>query len=200
MNIVFDLGGVILHWNPPQVMAKYFSDPNEHELVKNKILRHEDWAELDRGTLPLEEAITRAVARTGLPEKNVTQFLKDFPKALTPKSDVLSIAQKIYDSQQHDLYVLSNMHLHAMHYIEQVYDFWYLFKGIVFSSPLKLIKPEPEIYSYLLNKYNLSTKDSIFIDDREENTIAAERLGFETIHFQDSEQCAKELKTRLSFS
>lgn len=197
MNIVFDLGGVILHWNPKAVRAKYFSQENDQEIVKKSIFGHPDWRELDRGTLPLKEAISRAVARTGLEEKSIAWFLNNFSAELTPNPDALRIVQKIYDSQQHKLYVLSNMHLSAVDYIEREYNFWHLFEGVVFSSRLKMIKPEPGIYNYLLNKYNLKAEESIFIDDQEENTVAAEELGFRTIHFQNAGQCEAELKGKL---
>lgn len=197
MNIVFDLGGVLLRWNPKAVIAKYFFDQNEQDIVEKKIFGHHDWLELDRGTLPLEEAISRAVARTELEEKSIARFLNFFSVELSPEPDVLSIVQKLYDSQQHKLYVLSNMHLSAVDYIEREYNFWYFFEGIVFSSRLRMIKPDPEIYHHLLKKYDLRAEDSIFIDDREENIVTAEELGFKTIRFQDASQCEVELKAKL---
>ncbi len=197
MNIVFDLGGVLLNWNPKEVGDKYFSQQNDQEIVRKYIFGHPDWLELDRGTLQLEEAISRAVARTGLEEKSVTNFLTNFPSELTPNPDVLNIARKLYDAQQHKLYVLSNMHLHSVDYIMQEYNFWHLFEGIVFSAPLKMIKPEPQIYKHLLDEYNLTARGSIFIDDQLENIIAAKKLGLQTIHFRNASQCEAELKTKL---
>jgi putative hydrolase of the HAD superfamily len=82
LNIVFDLGGVVVTWEPEVVIAKVFTDPMVQARVRTQIIGHADWLALDRGTLPRQEAIVRAAKRTGLSEAHVTEFLRQVPSAL----------------------------------------------------------------------------------------------------------------------
>src|ERR1051325_684581 len=65
LNIVFDLGGVVVAWRPDEIVARAFADPATQQLVRREIIGHPDWLELDRGTLSWDTAITRGAERTG---------------------------------------------------------------------------------------------------------------------------------------
>ncbi len=67
MNIVFDLGGVVVNWQPDLIIRSVFGDTSTQDLVRKKIIEHADWIELDRGSIALQQAIERGAARTGLP-------------------------------------------------------------------------------------------------------------------------------------
>ena len=73
MNLVFDLGGVVVRWDPDAIIAGVFSDPSSRSRVKADVLSHADWLELDRGTLALEDAIRRAAQRTGIAPAEIAQ-------------------------------------------------------------------------------------------------------------------------------
>src|SRR5438067_1489956 len=75
MNIVFDLGGVVIEWKPAAIIARAFSDPTDRDIVRREIFEHPDWLALDRGTLSHEAAIERAVGRTTLPEAAVRALM-----------------------------------------------------------------------------------------------------------------------------
>lgn len=79
-------------------------------------------------------------------------------------------------------------------YLNQQYDFWNKFKGIVVSGDIKLIKPDPKIYTYTLDKFKLAPKETIFIDDMLENITAARKIGIFGIHFTDLATCKNILK------
>ena len=68
-NIIFDLGGVVLEWNPEAIVAEVFDGPNDRIVALSQIIGHSDWLELDRGTLELERAIRNATERTGRPRR-----------------------------------------------------------------------------------------------------------------------------------
>jgi putative hydrolase of the HAD superfamily len=68
-----------------------------------------------------------------------------------------------------------------------------LFNGIVASGEIGLVKPQPEIFEYLLNRYGLVAADTVFIDDHAANIVAARALGLHAILFQTAQQCATEL-------
>src|SRR5919112_3025144 len=84
LNIVFDLGGVVVTWEPEQIIAKRYTDPTLRASVRDQIMAHADWLELDRGTLPQTEAISRAAQRTKLSEAEVEQFLRHVAAELIP--------------------------------------------------------------------------------------------------------------------
>ena len=79
-------------------------------------------------------------------------------------------------------------------YLSEQYNFWDKFKGIVVSADIKLIKPDPKIYNYTLNKFNLIPKETVFIDDMLENITAAKNIGIYGIHFTDLAVCKNELQ------
>jgi putative hydrolase of the HAD superfamily len=86
------------------------------------------------------------------------------------------------------------MHLASIKYIERVYSFLDLFDGIVISSRIHKLKPDEEIFEYLLNRYGLVAEETIFIDDTDVNLIGAAKLGIQPIRFENPDQCERELK------
>ena len=86
------------------------------------------------------------------------------------------------------------MHVASIEHIERIYSFWDVFDGGVISCHLHLIKPEPAIYTYLLETYRLDRDETLFIDDTEINLTAAAQLGIQTIHFEHPAQCEAQLK------
>ena len=82
LNIMFDLGGVVVTWEPEVLIAHVFADPAVQALVRTEIFGHADWLALDRVTLLRQDAIGRAVQRTGLSEADVAALLQQVPPAL----------------------------------------------------------------------------------------------------------------------
>lgn len=193
MNIVFDLGGVIVTWEPEAIVAKAFTDPDVRSKVLREIVRHPDWIELDRGTLSREDAIERGARRTGLPEGRVEYFMRQVPPALTPISGTVDLLYRL-KSKGHTLFCMSNMHFPTIEYLEKTLTIWGLFKGTAISCRLHSCKPEPAIYTYLLETYGLEERDTVFIDDMEENLITASRVGMATIKFENPAQCEMDLQ------
>ena len=74
------------------------------------------------------------------------------------------------------------------HFINNSYKFPILkeFDGIVYSAPIKMVKPNDDIYKHILNKFNLVASECLFIDDTKTNLTAAARFGIHTFHFNDN--------------
>jgi putative hydrolase of the HAD superfamily len=192
MNIVFDLGGVVFDWRPDKIIHRVFTDPMTRKLVKAQIFEHVDWVELDRGTITFDQAVVRGASRTGLPAKSIEKLLNEVPPSLTPIQGTIDLIRSIRDSDNR-FFVLSNMHIASISHLEEQYDIWEMFDGIVISSRIERVKPEPGIYEYLLNTYKLEPAETVFIDDMRENLEAASLQGIQTIHFVDSVQCRQAL-------
>jgi putative hydrolase of the HAD superfamily len=193
LNIIFDLGGVIVTWQPEAIIAKVFSDPVDQATVRTEIVEHADWLALDRGTLSGQDAIARAVKRTGLSEPDVANFLHRVPLELAAIPGTVDLLYRLR-ARGHALFCLSNMHLPFIEHLEKAYSFWEVFTGTAISCRLHLLKPEPAIYAHLLNTYSLTAAETIFIDDMDVNLTAASQLGLQTIKFDGPEQCEKRLR------
>ena len=193
MNVVFDLGGVVVRWQPDALIAACFEDAGMRARVRREIIDHADWLALDRGTLPLSEAVARAARRTGLSEQAVAGFLDRVPPALTPVPQTVSLMRRVR-AHGHRLYCLSNMQHASIEYLEREHDYWDVFHGCVISSRIKLIKPEPAIYAYLLESFTLRGDETVFIDDTAINLPPAQAFGIRTIRFEDAAQCEGALR------
>ena len=193
MNVVFDLGGVVFTWQPNQIINSVFEDRESREKVMSEIFAHPDWVELDRGTLDSGEAIERGYMRTGLSRSKLGELMRQIPRSLTPIMDTVGIVNSVKRSGN-KVFALSNMHSASIERLEREYSFWDLFDGMVISCRIHLVKPEAEIYEYLLNKYGMIADETIFIDDTDINLNAASKFGIRPIKFEDPLQCESELK------
>ena len=193
MNIVFDLGGVVVTWEPEVIIAKVFADPSLRALVRKEIFGHADWIALDRGTLPLQEAVARGTQRTGMPETEVARLLSQVPVSLVPIPETVDLLYRL-KALGHTLFCLSNMHVASIEHLEKTQTFWEVFTGAVISCRLQLCKPEPAIYAHLLKAHGLEGTDTVFIDDMQVNLSAAARFGIRTIRFESAAQCRRQLQ------
>ena len=193
MNVVFDLGGVVIAWRPEEIVAQAFDDPNTRTLVEREIIGHPDWLELDRGSLTVDAVVDRAAARTGMPEAVVREFIEGVPAALVADPETVALIRRLH-RVGHRLFCLSNMPTLSMEHLERAYDFWELFTGAVISSRVGHCKPEPAIYQHLLATHQLKPSQTVFIDDVEANVVAAAAFGIRTIRFESVAQCEAELR------
>jgi len=192
MNIVFDLGGVVFNWQPDAIIRRVFQDSETQNLVRAQIFDHVDWVELDRGTITFDQAVVRGASRTGLPLESIEKLLNEVPPSLTPIQGTIDLIRSIRGSENR-FFVLSNMHTASINYLEKNHTIWDMFEGIVISSRIQKVKPEVEIYEYLLKAYELNPAETVFIDDMSENLAAASSIGIQTIKFVDSSQCRQAL-------
>ncbi|MGB5332971.1 MAG: HAD family phosphatase [Woeseiaceae bacterium] len=192
MNVVFDLGGVVFDWQPDALVRRVFDDPEAQALVRKEIIDNPDWIELDRGILTLGQAIVRGASRTGLPDAAVARLFDAVPASLTPIEATIDLVRAL-NAAGHPLFVLSNMQLASADFLEKTHDIWDLFDGVVFSSRIQMVKPEPAIYKHLLTEYRLDPGETVFIDDICENLDAASGFGIRTIQFVDPVQCRADL-------
>ena len=193
MNIIFDLGGVVITWDPDDFVSNVFDDKDTRKIARKHILDHNDWIELDRGVLSKNEAIKRGTERSGLPESEVKRLFDAVPSYLIPVNESIRLIHEL-KSSRNKLFVLSNLHLASIAHLEQEYSFLELFDGKVISCRINKVKPESEIYEHLLEKYKLEMYNTIFIDDVDLNVNAAAALGIKTIHFKNIKQCRQELQ------
>jgi putative hydrolase of the HAD superfamily len=195
-NVIFDLGGVVLEWNPDAILEGYYTDPRERAAMKTALFKHPDWLQMDRGTLTESETLARLQRRTGRPVAELSGLFDAVRGSLRPKADTLALLKSLA-RRDVPLYCLSNMPASTFAYLREQHAFWNVFKGIVISGEIKMAKPEREIFEYLLRRYALAAADTVFVDDHAPNIEAAEKVGLHTVWFRDAAQCALELEHLL---
>jgi HAD superfamily hydrolase (TIGR01509 family) len=193
MNVIFDIGGVILDWQPGRLLERYYPDAVERERMRLLIFRHADWLELDRGALSEAEMLARIATRAGRPTPELATLFDAIRDSLVPKPDTVELLQSLSDRGV-SMYCLSNMPAGIYHQLRARHDFWRHFQGVVVSGLVGMVKPDPAIYEYLLSRHGLRAADTIFIDDLPANVMAAQAVGLQGLHFESASQVAKALR------
>jgi putative hydrolase of the HAD superfamily len=193
MDIVFDLGGVVIEWDPVRFVATQYDDASLGVRVLEHLVYHPDWLELDRGTLSVPEAIERAAARSGLAPEVLGRFFAALPDLLVPIPASVELTRRLKRAG-HRLFILSNMASATINHLEASYPIWDVFEGAVISSRVHLVKPEPAIYEHLIRTFGLGARATLFIDDLERNLVAARAVGLRTLRFASAAECSEDLR------
>ena len=198
MNFIFDIGNVLIDFKPEPFLRELFSEPKLEEKINETIFKSAEWLDMDRGILTHRNASEIFCLREPNYSLEITRTMQRLTDMLTPMQDTIDLLPKIKECG-HNLYYLSNYHNELRNYIMEKYQFFSLFNGGVFSCDIQAIKPEPEIYQYLLQEYKLSPEDCVFFDDMIANVEAAKKEGICGVLFTDAECVSKSInheKTR----
>ena len=195
-NIIFDFGGVLVTWRPQEIIDSFYSDPALREAVRVHAFQHEDWLEMDRGTLDEATVVQRFAARMGRPEAELRALFDHLRASLVPIAPTVALLQELR-GRGYKLYGLSNMSESIFAYLGGRHSFFELFDDIVVSAAVRLLKPEPGIYEHLRERYALDFAESVYLDDMPANVEAARRLGLPAIRFETTEQARRELSAYL---
>ena len=179
-NIVFDFGNVIGRFSGRGLLRDFCSDEKDIDFLLPILF--DRWAEVDKGTFEYED-YSRYVLNQ-IPERlipSVKRFLKEWPSHLEPMEDTHQFIRELKD-RGIPIYLLSNAPDYFAEWAKG-YEIISYFDGVVFSGPLKMAKPEPEIYRYLFDTFSLKPEECFFLDDKEENILAGQALGMDGIIF-----------------
>jgi 2-haloacid dehalogenase len=191
--IVFDFGNVLVEWNPRIIYKRYF--PNDPEGME-RFFQEVDFmgwnAHQDKGRT-FKEGVA-AIAAQFPHYAHLFQAYHDHWKDSIGEAmwDTIEIARQL-KQKGYPLYGLSNWSAETFPYARQKFDFFDLFDDFVISGYVGYVKPEPEIYSILLEKIQRPAHECLFIDDSLPNIHQANTMGFKTIHFKSPEQLKAEL-------
>lgn len=194
-NIIFDLGRVLLSWEPYKYMLENFPKDVADEL-NEKIFESEDWWLMDKGIFSEEQLWQKKLRELPHLSEYILHMRDKVPNLLTPIEENVRLIPKL-KQKSFKLYILSNFSEKNFELVYSKYDFFKLFDGMVISSHVKLAKPQKEIYLELIRRYSLKPEESIFVDDKLENVSAARSLGFKTVHLENHVSLAEELQRVL---
>lgn len=171
-NIIFDLGNVILNDKPSIVLNKIKINSEERKLIENEFFSN--WNELDLGNITLEEHLQKCNISIVLKE-NLKEILTRYYKYRDFNIEVIELMNKLKNNG-YQIYVLSNNNKQAYEYLLKLPMFQCV-DGWIVSCNYHIMKPDSRLYEILLDKYNLISKESFFIDDKKENVERAKMLG-----------------------
>lgn len=191
-NIIFDLGNVMIDFSPKEYVESKIAQEKVEEIYKC-IFQSEEWPMLDRGTINEENARRNIISRNIENEDLINAVFDNWYDILIPIENSVDILKKLKENG-YKVYYLSNFHCAAFEYMDEKYDLFKLFDGGVFSFKEKLLKPEREIYDKIIQEYNLTSSETIFIDDTEVNVKAARKLGLKGIVLDDPKNLLAELQ------
>lgn len=191
--IIFDLGGVLIDWNPSYVFDQMFDDEEKKTHFFENICTP-DWNEKQDAGRPLKEATEELVTQYPEWKNYIEAYYERWEEMLGgPIGDTVEIFRQIKDSGKYQLYALTNWSAELFPIALERYDFLHWFDGRVVSGEEKMRKPFPAFYQLIIDRFQLEPGATLFIDDNLRNVKAAEKIGLRTIAFQSSSQLKQEL-------
>jgi 2-haloacid dehalogenase len=184
--VVFDLGGVLIEWDPRNLYRKLIDDADEMEDFLATVC-HSAWNLRQDAGWPVAEAAAEAKARHPDKAALIDAYYARWPEMLNGAIDgAVAILAELKD-QGTPLYALTNWSAETFPHARSRFGFLDWFRAIVVSGDIGLIKPDAEIYEFLLASHDLTAAETVFIDDKAENVEAARALGFHGIRFTEPE-------------
>ncbi|WP_407047886.1 HAD family hydrolase [Methyloraptor flagellatus] len=193
--VVFDLGNVLIRWDPRFLYRKLFADEAEMERFLAEVCHH-DWNwQQDRGRT-WAEAIAEAIGRHPRYEAEIRAYRDRWDEMIPGLIDGTVALLEELDARGVPLYALTNWSAETFVLAREKFGFLGRFRDIVVSGDEKLAKPEPEIYQVLIDRIGAAPERLFFIDDRPDNIEAAHRLGIAGHLFVDPERLRADLVAR----
>ena len=193
-TIIFDLGGVLVDWNPEYIYLKEFNGDRIKMRWFFDNICTSSWNEQQDGGKLMKEATKERVKLFPKYKRLIEMFYGRWEEMLKEEiSGTVKILRGL-KRNNYRLIALTNWSAETFPIAIKKYKFLKLFEGIVVSGEIKMLKPFKEIYDFTLEKYNLDPKECVFIDDRLDNIRGAVRCGINGIQFESPEKLINELK------
>jgi len=193
-TVIFDLGGVLIDWNPQYLFRKLFADEAEMRHFLTEITTP-DWNEQQDAGRPLAEATEWLVERHPDYEVPIRAYYGRWEEMLGGAVDsTVELLKRLHAQNSHQLYALTNWSDETFPIAVERYNFLQLFEGILVSGREKLKKPDPRIYRLIIERYAITPQRALFIDDSRRNVDGARAVGLQAIHFESPEKLEADLQ------
>ena len=194
-NIVFDFGQVLIEWNPRALYRQLFANGQEMEYFLSTVCPSEWNMQMDGGK-PFEQGCAERIQLFPQYAEQIKAYYTRWGEMMGGAIEGSVQILRELKQRKYPVYALSNWSTETFPLAQKRFDFLELFDGIVISGVEKCVKPDPEIYQILLDRYHLQAQACIFTDDKPANIEGAKALGFDTILFTSPEALRAELKQR----
>jgi putative hydrolase of the HAD superfamily len=190
-TVVFDVGGVIVRWQPLELMQTHLPMARPQDAFENVFqgwAPGADWPAFDLGQVEPDALATRIAKRTGYPRAAIESLIAAIPEHLQPMAGSLALIERLR-ATGHRLGLLSNMPRPYADHLERMHDCFAWFEHRAWSGRIGLMKPQRAIFDHLREAMALDLDDALFIDDHPANVEAARGFGWQALHYQDAAQC-----------
>jgi 2-haloacid dehalogenase len=191
--VVFDIGGVLLDWNPRHLYRSVFDEPDEADRFLREVCTFEWHVQHDRGT-PMDETIPHLVAQHPHYASEIEAWRDRYIDMVAGYIDgMVELLTTLRDAGV-AIYALSNMPSEMMPRLRLAYPVMDEFAGVIVSGDELVMKPDPRIYRLLTERFGLRPEHTVFVDDMPANVDAAWQLGFRAVRFESAPQLRAALR------
>jgi 2-haloacid dehalogenase len=193
-TIIFDLGAVLIDWNPRYLYRKIFKTEEEITWFLENICTHE-WNEKQDAGRSFEDATAELLEKFPEHESPIRAWYDRWKETMNgPIHETVDILKEIKATEKYRLYALTNWSEQTFPWALEQFEFLHWFQGIVVSGHEKTRKPFPEFFQILFDRYKVNPSNALFIDDSIRNIEGAKAVGLPGIHFQSPAQLRSDLK------
>lgn len=178
MDIILDMGNVLLEWNKDKILRGVVKTEKDYMILDKAIFQSGLWERLDLGTLTREDLILKVVSMIGsIYQEKVQEVVWNWPSYIEIYTEVFPLLVRLKE-KGHRIFVLSNTSPVFYELLEeQLSPLNGILDGFVLSCDIKVIKPDRKMFEEILHKYQLDPANCVFLDDIADNTKMAESLG-----------------------
>lgn len=192
--VVFDLGGVLVDWNPRYLYRSLFDDEAAMERFLAEVTTQAWNLEQDRGR-PFAEAVATLVRAYPEEAELIEAYWRRWPEMLgDPHADVVAILAELRATGVR-LLAMTNWSAETFPLAIPRYPFLASFEAVIVSGDVRLVKPDPAIFQLLIDRYRVEPARTVFVDDTAVNVETAAQLGFRAIRFTDGPALRRELES-----
>lgn len=192
-TVIFDLGGVLIDWDPRHLYRKIFKTEEEIIWFLENICTGE-WNDQQDAGRSFEEATEELVNKFPEHELPIRAWYGRWQETIRgPIHETVDVLREVKEKKNHRLYALTNWSAQTFPWALQNFEFLHWFEGIVVSGVEKTRKPFPEFYQILFDRYQVNPARAVFIDDNVKNIEGGKRIGLHTIHFQNAQKLRSDL-------
>jgi HAD superfamily hydrolase (TIGR01509 family) len=198
LNIIFDFGGVVFQWRPAELLARvlpgHTATPAATQTLVQRFFQGYEgaWGAFDKGLVSAVEAAHGIASQTGLSSAQAHDVIHAVPGELQPMPLTVELIRRLRQ-RGHRLFFLSNMPAPYADHLLRTHDFLQWFEDGVFSSGVRLGKPDAAIFRLALERFGIKAEGTLFIDDHPANLDAARRQGLTAIPFTDAARLEQDL-------
>lgn len=194
-TVVFDVGNVLIHWDPHNLYRKLIPDDTERDYFLNTVC-HYDWnLEQDKGR-GWQEALEERIGQFPHHEDLIRAYYDRWEEMLDGHVEgAVKLLKELKDGGV-PLYAITNFSSEKFEVAKQIFPFLAdSFRDTVVSAEEKLLKPDRRIYEILIERNNLNPSELVFVDDTYKNVLGAQAVGMQALHFETPEKLRADLKT-----
>ncbi|KWV95011.1 HAD family phosphatase [Erythrobacter sp. AP23] len=192
-NVVFDIGNVVVPWDPRGIERKAFgSERVDDPAFRPALSGNPIWLAVNRGEHTLADAKALYIAELGLTSVEVDRLYDVLMDSMVLLEDTHDLMKDLQAAGYRLFAITDNVHEIVAH-LKERHDFWPMFEAAAVSAELGVLKPDPKMYDHVIEAGSLDPGECLFFDDVPANVSGAEAVGMVARRFTDAEQARADL-------